>query len=267
MRLILLVVILAMPTTESIAQLLVAHRGASADAPENTLAAFRLAWKQKADAIEGDFYVSADGHIVCIHDNTTKRTGDKNINVGQSSLVQLNAVDVGKWKNARYAGERIPTLPQVMATVPPGKKLFLEVKCGPEIIPHLQRALAAGTINAKNVVVIAFDEKVISGVSRLLPELPAMLLINFKQSKSTRHWTPDTPGILLRLKQTGADGMDCRASLGALSRDGIAKLRAAGHELHCWTVDDVKTARALRALGFDSITTNVPGKLRAELAR
>lgn len=68
---------------------IVAHRGASHDAPENTLAAFELAWEQGADAIEGDFHLTQDGHIVCLHDKDTKRTAGKKLVVGKSSLEEL----------------------------------------------------------------------------------------------------------------------------------------------------------------------------------
>ena len=85
----------------SLAQQVIAHRGASYDAPENTLAAFRLAWQQGADGIEGDFYLTADGEIVCLHDSDTGRTGDRKLSVGQSTLAELRKVDVGGMARAR----------------------------------------------------------------------------------------------------------------------------------------------------------------------
>ena len=75
---------------------IVAHRGASFDAPENTLAAFRLAWQQGADAIEGDFYLSKDNQIVCIHDADTKRTAVVSRQVAESTLAELRELDVGR---------------------------------------------------------------------------------------------------------------------------------------------------------------------------
>ncbi|MDP6721144.1 MAG: glycerophosphodiester phosphodiesterase family protein, partial [Pirellulaceae bacterium] len=95
-------------------QLIVAHRGASYDAPENTLAAFRLAWRQGADGIEGDFYLTKDGQIVCIHDADTKRTAGVSRQVAKSTLAELRELDVGRWKDEEFAGERMPTLQQVL---------------------------------------------------------------------------------------------------------------------------------------------------------
>ena len=80
------------------AQDIVAHRGASHTAPENTLAAFHLAWKQGADAIEGDFRLTKDGHIVCVHDEDFKRTANLAKHVHTLSLAEVQRLDVGSWK-------------------------------------------------------------------------------------------------------------------------------------------------------------------------
>ena len=90
--------------TRGHAQLIVAHRGASHAAPENTSAAFELAWQQNADAIEADFRLSRDGQIVCIHDATTQRTAGVDRIVAQSTLAELKALDVGAWKDPQFKG-------------------------------------------------------------------------------------------------------------------------------------------------------------------
>ena len=116
--------------------LVVAHRGASHDAPENTLPAFELAWTQGADAIEGDFLLTKDNRIVCIHDGSTKRLTDRNLVVRGSTLKELRELDVGYWKHEKFKGTKIPTIAEVFATIPKGMKIFVEVKCGKEIIPY-----------------------------------------------------------------------------------------------------------------------------------
>src|SRR5688500_19564502 len=83
---------------------IIAHRGASYDAPENTLAAMKLAWEQKADAIELDLWLSKDGKIVVLHDSNTKRLGGTTNHVAQQTWDELQRIDVGAWKNARFAG-------------------------------------------------------------------------------------------------------------------------------------------------------------------
>ena len=104
-----------MPAGKSLTPMpqIIAHRGASADAPENTLAAFRLGWEQDADGIEGDFRLSADGRIVCIHDDDTQRVAGSRLVVSETSYNDLHALDVGRWKGEQWRGERIPSLAEV----------------------------------------------------------------------------------------------------------------------------------------------------------
>ena len=116
---------------------IIAHRGASADAPENTLTAIQLAWRQSADAAEIDVQLTADGQLVAIHDETLLRTGGVDWAVKDYTLAQLKTLDIGSWKSPQFAGERIPTLAEVLDIVPLGKRLFIEVKCGVDAIPEL----------------------------------------------------------------------------------------------------------------------------------
>ena len=154
------------------AQFIVAHRGASYDAPENTLAAFRLAWEQGADAIEGDFYLTADGQIVCIHDKTTKRVapGQPELTVAKSTLQELRQLDVGRWKADKFAEERIPTLKEVLAIVPRQKRIFVEIKCGPEIVPILQQQLSDSDLKPEQIVMTRGADEAIVLLSNLFCE-------------------------------------------------------------------------------------------------
>src|SRR5438552_9814499 len=111
---------------------IIAHRGASHDAPENTLASVNLAWRQHADAVEIDVQFSKDGKLVVIHDNSTRRTGRVNKKVSEQTLSELRRLDVGRWRGRTWSGQRIPTLDEVLATVPHGKRLYVELKCGPD---------------------------------------------------------------------------------------------------------------------------------------
>src|SRR5262245_24319538 len=122
---------------------IIAHRGASHDAPENTLAAFKEAWKQKADGGELDIFLTGDGKIIVIHDSNTKRTTGVDRKVAEHTLEELRKLDSGRWKSERFAGEKLPTLSEMLATAPKGKKVYIEVKGGPEIVPELNRVLKA----------------------------------------------------------------------------------------------------------------------------
>ena len=125
---------------------IIAHRGSSYLAPENTCAAVELAWQEGADAVEGDFRLTADGHIVAMHDATLKRTAGIDRRVAECSLEELRTYDVGSWKNPQFADEPVPTLAEMLATVPAGKRFLVELKCSAEIVEPLQRLLADSEI-------------------------------------------------------------------------------------------------------------------------
>src|SRR4051812_34131067 len=109
---------------------IIAHRGASYDGPENTLSAARMAWEQGADGIECDVHLTSDGHLVVIHDDDTARVAAARHVVSETTLALLRTLDVGRWKNPRFSGEQIPTLDEMLSTVTPGRKIFLELKSG-----------------------------------------------------------------------------------------------------------------------------------------
>lgn len=266
-RLMVMAILLSLPYQTARSQMIVAHRGASHLAPENTLAAFNLAWEQGADAIEGDFYLTADEHIVAIHDDNTNRTADAELQVADSTLAQLRGLDVGRWKSPRYGGQRIPTLQEVLSTVPDNKKLFIEIKCGPEIVPHLKRVLSNTTLKPSQTIVISFEESVVSAVKRKIPHVKAFWLTGYKKDKSTGKSSPRLDEILAVLRRTGADGLDTQANRSVVDADFIQAIRKHGHELHTWTVNDPQLARYYQRLGVDSITTDRPLYIRRRLER
>lgn len=243
---------------------IVAHRGASYDAPENSLSAFELAWTQGADAIEGDFYLTADGHIVCHHDTTTKRTAGVDLPVTGQTLAELKRHDVGSWKHRSWTGERIPTLQEVLATVPDGGKILIEIKRGPDIVPALVRVLRAMDLDVDQVAVIAFDEHVIAAFEAEMPLIRTYWLSDFTVDPGGRSH-PTAAEIVATATRIGADGVDLEADTGVLDKDFVATLRAGGLEFHVWTVNEPRLAVRMISLGVDSITTDRPGWLRERL--
>ncbi|MCX8139057.1 MAG: glycerophosphodiester phosphodiesterase [Thermogemmata sp.] len=243
---------------------IVAHRGASWDAPENTLASMRLAWEQQADAIEMDCFLSRDGQIVVIHDADTRRTAGVSGKVADLSFEQLRRLDVGRWKDPRFAGERIPTLAEVLQTVPAGKRAFIEIKCGPEILPELGRVLKASGLKPAQTVIISFSEEVIAAVKKQYPERPAywIAVLTPRQNKGQPRKVEEVIAIAQRL---GADGVDLSAEVRVLTAEYARAIREAGLFLSVWTVNDVELARAMIRAGVQSITTDRPGWLREQL--
>ena len=249
-------------------QMITAHRGASHDAPENTLAAFRLAWEQGADAIEGDFRLSGDGRIVCVHDADTKRVAGVNHVVATTPLAELRTLDAGRWKDERFAGERLPTFAEVLATVPHGKRFFIELKTGPEIVPPLVEDLAAWRGDPALLTIIAFDADTVAACKRALPAIRAHLLMSFKQDEATGHWRPTAERIAATAQACGADGVGLQGQRQVLNRGFLDRLTAGGvGEFHVWTIDAPDDARAYRDLGAMGITTNRPTVIREALER
>jgi len=245
---------------------IIGHRGASHDAPENTLASVNLAWKQQADAAEIDIYLTSDGRIVAIHDDTTKRTAGLDKRVDAQTLAELKTLDAGRWKNERYAGERIPTLEEVLATIPDGKRLFIEVKCGPEIIPKLKQTLKEAGKKPEQTAIISFSVDVVREAKRALPDLQVYLVAGFKQDKNTKAWMPAVEELIDKARDAGVDGLDLN-NVPILDAAMAAKVKQAGLGLYVWTVNEPADARRLRTAGVDGITTDRPGFLRDALSR
>ncbi len=251
---------------ESQVPLIVAHRGASYEAPENTLAAFRLAWKQNADGIEGDFFLSRDGQVVCIHDDTTGRTADVNLNVADSTLAQLKQLDVGTWKNKRFAGEKIPTLEEVIETVPDGKRIVIELKIGPEIVAPMKQILDASTLKPEQILVISFNQKTIAESKRLLPQIKAHWLTGYQPDDNVGPWTPSAETIVQTIKQIKADGLGSHGRRPVFNNEFVETLKSGGvNEFHVWTIDEPVDAKFYASLGAYGVTTNRPDLIRREL--
>jgi glycerophosphoryl diester phosphodiesterase len=231
---------------------IIAHRGASYDAPENTVAAIKLAWEQGADGSEFDVYLSSDQQIVVIHDKDTKRTGGGVEKlVAKTTLAELQQLDVGNWKDPKYRGERIPTIADMFATVPAGKRVFVEVKCGPEIVPLLDKALTASKLKPEQTPVIAFDARVIAELKKVRPDVPAYWLVSLNKKDTP---PPSVESVIAKAREIKADGLD----LSATEALDEASVKA---------IHKPEVARRMIQLGVAGITTDRPQWLREQLTK
>lgn len=242
---------------------IIAHRGASHDAPENTLAAIRLGWAQGADGVEIDVHFSKDGQVVVIHDADLRRTAGVRRRVASQTLAELKTFDVGSWKHQRFTAERVPTLAEAQATIPKGKRLFVEIKCGPQCIPAFAKTFRASGKAASQVVPIGFGLETMRGIKMALPELDVAWVAEFK--RTLRGWSPQAETLIEKTKAAGLDALDLDGR-GPLDAEFVGKVHAAGLRLYVWTVDTPARAEKLRAAGIDGVTTNKPGWLRKQLA-
>jgi len=242
---------------------IVAHRGASHLAPENTVASAELAWAKDADAVEVDVYLSQDKRIVVIHDKTTKRTGGEELEVAKTPAQRLRQLDVGSFKGQAFTGERIPFLEEIIETVPKGRRLFVEIKCGPEVLSPLENAIEASG-KREQIVIIAFDFETIKAAKRLMPDVPAYWLLGTKKDKETEAWIPHDPALVEDVASSGLDGLDVHYA--GVTEEFASRVGEAGLGLYVWTVNDPAEARRLAKLGVAGITTDRPGWLRRQLS-
>jgi glycerophosphoryl diester phosphodiesterase len=243
---------------------IIAHRGASYDAPENTLAAFKLGWKQGADAVELDIWIGSDGHIVVIHDESLKRTTGVDQKLGELSSAELRKLDAGLWKDPKWKGERIPTLDEALKAIPRGKRLVIEIKSHAEIVPELARVIAKSKRKPEELVIISFKYDSVVAAKKQFPKVPVYYLSSFKQDKDSRAWTPTFDELIEQAKAAKADGINVSYK-GPITAEAIQKTHAAGLKFLVWTVNDPELAKRLVADGVDAITTDRPAWLRGQL--
>lgn len=243
----------------------IAHRGASAYAPENTLPAFELAWRQDADAIEGDFHLTADGEIVCVHDYSIKKYTGVDKRVEEMTLEELRSYDFGAWVGESWKGTQIPTLREVLDTVPAGKLMFVEIKCGPEIVPELLEQVEASGLSEEQIVFISFNEKVVQRLKKAAPAYTANWLVSVKRDERGRQ-RPKTSKLMRVLRKSKVDDISTRAN-EVVDSAFVSRFKDKGLGYHVWTVDDPDYALALLEAGVDTITTNKPDSILEALNR
>lgn len=260
---------------------IIAHRGASAEAPENTLAAIELAWRQQADGVEIDIHLTADGQVVAIHDSTLLRTTGRDAAVAASDLALIRTLDAGHWKGAAFAGQRVPTLQEVLATVPAGRRLLIEIKgersggetastaAGRGPRPHLVTALAeailAGPVPAKDTVLICFDALVLHAARQALPAAPALHLAGGETG--TRLCTrEDLERLIAQANRLGFEGLNLGQNW-RIDPALVSLVHRSGLTCWVWTVNEEGHAGYLADCGVDGLTTDRPARLRDYLRR
>ena len=233
--------------------LIIAHRGASGEAPENTLAAFNLAWQQNADGIELDVHLSRDGQVMVHHDASTKRLTDANLAIADTSSAVLRQLDLGCWKGPRFAGQRMPLLEEVLATVPTDKRVVIEVKSSPAIAPNLAQILtSSGYLEKLDISLISFNLETLLVCQQHLPNLPCFLLDEVDPEKRLGF----SEQLIKLALQHGFAGLDL--DYKGLTKTFAAQVRQAGLRLLSWTVNDTSYIPHLQACQVEAITTDWP---------
>lgn len=220
----------------------------------------KLAWVQKADAIETDLWLSKDGKLVVFHDADTRRYDGKQKKVTDMTWEETQQVDVGSWKSAQFKGEKMPTLESLLATVPEGKRAVLELKQGPEIVPEFARVLIASKRGPDSLTVISFNYEALKASKKTFPNIPHYYLLGYKKKGPN----PELSDLIKQCKEAKFDGLNLQYDW-PITKEFTAKVKAAGLKLLVWTVDDPAIAKKMMDAGVDAITTNKPQFLREQL--
>jgi glycerophosphoryl diester phosphodiesterase len=239
--------------------LVLGHRGASADAPENTLAAFRLALEQGADGVELDVWRCATGEVVVFHDEDAARLTGVALSVPDAPFAALRALDVGALRGDASRGQRIPRLEEVLEALP-GAIVNVELKSRvrrPDLgvasaVAGILRRAGAGN----RVLVSSFDYRLVVAFRVAAPELPVGLLVEAERPRRVLTW------LATRLVRPAAIHPERQLVTPARARAWVER----GLAVNVWTVDDPDEARRLAALGAAAIITNAPGRIRAALS-
>ena len=240
---------------------LIAHRGESDDAPENTLPAYKMA-VDRGFGFECDVYLSKDGRVFTFHDRDLKRTTagantNKCADVTWDEISRLNVGGWGKWKGSKYSPTRPALLEEVLALARDGRYIYVEVKPGPEIVPHIRKVFAAQKkATPKNTLFISFEKATCKALKEQMPEYKVYWIT------SSKHW--ETPGyppvtakdVIAAMRETGADGVDCHFDPTVVTPEMVAEVRKAGYEFHVWTVDRLEDTEEAFRRGVQTVTTN-----------
>jgi glycerophosphoryl diester phosphodiesterase len=238
----------------------IAHRGASAYAPENTMAAFELAREQHADVFELDVQETKDHRLVLMHDTTLARTTDVEVlfpdrapwKVGDLTLAEIRKLDAGSWFAAKHTGERVPTLGEALrAMSESGLGLLLEVKA-PQLYRGIEARIAAelrrnpSWLSADRLTVQSFDWDSMRTFHRSMPEVPIGLL-----------GTPTT-GELPKLAEFASQ---INPPYSTLTPEYVQRVHDLRMKVLTWTVDNPEIMRRLISYRVDGIITNKPNVL------
>lgn len=232
--------------------LLGGHRGNAAECPENTLASFQSAIDLGVDVIEFDVHLSDDGGLPVIHDHLLDRTTNGSGLVRDQTMAELKRLDAGSWKDPRFAGERIPSIDEVLDLARGKVGVAIEIKNLPLPYAGIEHAVVSAIKNADmvaDVVVISFDHRCLKRIGEMEPEILTGVL------EASR------PVDVLRVMDDAQADVFC-PHWASIEPETAAELHAAGKLIGVWTVDDPFALTWSKALPANAIYTNKPRTIR-----
>lgn len=238
--------------------LVIAHRGNSILAPENTLASFEAAWRAGADMIEVDVQVSQDGHAVVIHNDTLDETTSGQGPVAAMPAARIRELDAGSWFSPAFAGQRVPLFTDVLAFLAQreGIGLLLEFKgdWDPAPISRVIEDIEAAGLTGR-IVVQSFSPTTVAALRDVAPQIPRGLLI-----------TEMTDGVFRLCADLQVSQCNPAGQVLLQHPDALERLRSVGLASMVWTINEPEHWAALAALKPDGVITDRPDRLRGWLA-
>jgi glycerophosphoryl diester phosphodiesterase len=228
------------------------------------MSSINLAWKNGADAVEIDVRLTKDKHVVVIHDANTWRVAKKFRCIRNSNLKDLKYINIGKLKKSKYEGESIPTLHEVLSTIPKGKKILIEIKSDSKIILFLKREINDSTLLTDQIEIICFELKTLMEVKRQLPQHSVFWIHKLDYYWSRRVFSPSINKIISKSIKYNIHGLDLWAG-AMLDVKAIRKIKSANLKLYVWTVNNPDQAKVLFKLGVDGVTTDRAGWIKNQL--
>ena len=241
----------------------IAHRGESFLAPENTLAAIKLAWIHNDDGVEIDVRLTKDNKIVVIHDANTKRTSGVPRKVKSLSLESLKKLDAGRWKGKKWLNERIPTLEEVLEIIPPGKFVMVEIKSSAAILPLLKKVLGKTFLKNSQIKLAGFGLKKMSLVKKTLPQFEVYRIKRVDRENIILN-SYRLNRLIKSSKKNNLDGVSLSYSRW-IDKKKIDKIKSAGLKVYVWTVDNPQKASRFINSGIDGIISNRSSWLKDKL--
>ena len=245
---------------------LIAHRGESMAYPENTMTAFRAAVEGGADGLELDIYLTKDDGLICLHDDTTKRTTGVDIKPIDATAAELQTLDAGAFKGAQFKGERMPTLAEALTVAQDGFEIIVEIKGVPVDKLHLVVAVVKAEPKATPARVLfhCFNDKVVAELRKQLPDYRTYWLTGVNPPKDGKPGTP-IEALIARAKDINASGLNLNAWTGVVTQDMVNAVKAAGLSCHVWTVNSVQRAYEMSALGVESMLSDCAVDIKKDL--
>ena len=238
----------------------IAHRGASGDghAPENTLAAFQKAIEMGVDGVECDVHCTKDGSVVVIHDHTLNRTTDTKGVVEEMTLREVKKADAGSWFDPRFAGERVPTLRELLELTKGKVITVIEIKSeniADKVVKEIESARAES-----EVVIISFHASALRDAQEINPRIPRGLLIGGRKAIRKPAGILD---LIHQAAEAGASVLDLSSKI--ITPPLVEESHRRGMGVWAWTVDDEVEMKRLAEMYVDGITSKYPEKLQAAL--